>query len=798
MKIQNEKIKMKKYQFIFVCLFLQTMLCEAQNLLLHYDKPAEFFEEAMVIGNGRLGGIVYGGVNCDRISLNDITFWTGEPYNRDEMGDREENKQSLALIREALDKENYKDAEKLQLKLQTRNSQQYQPLGTLWIENVENVETTDYKRSLDLHTAICSSSYGNEGNRVTKEYFCSGADSVIVIHISSDKIISMRVRLDSPQPHKNTVVDNEIISDGYTAYNNNHDYDSERGIHYRTIVKIKADNRMMPTDDGNMNLINVKDVVILVGNATSFNGFDKDPVKQGKDYKSEVRRVVDKATKNPLFDLKKRHIADYQQYFDRVSLNLGKTEESIASLPTNEQLYNYTVKNQRNPELEALYFQFGRYLLISCSRTNGVPANLQGLWNESTTPPWSCNYTTNINLEENYWAAETANLSEMHLPLFAFIKNISRTGEETARRMYNVERGWSMGHNSDLWAKTTPVGSHNESPSWANWNMGGAWVSTHIWEHYAFTQDKDFLKEMYPCLKGAAEFCLGWMIEKDGELITSPSTSPENYYKMPDGFQGSTLYGGTADLAMIRECLTDALKAATELQVDEALCGEIRNALGKMHGYKVGERGNLQEWFFDWADQDPRHRHQSHLFGLYPGHHINEQYLLDACAKTLEIKGDNSTGWSTGWRVNLFARLHDAKNAYHIYRKLLSYISPDKYKGQDARRGGGTYPNLLDAHSPFQIDGNFGGCAGVAEMLLQSDEAKGAITLLPALPEEWKEGQVKGLCARGGFEVDMEWKDGKVVECKIHSKVGGTALLQYNGKEKKIKLKKDGTAIVKG
>lgn len=790
---------MKKFALIlFMGIF--TLNISAQGLKLHYNRPAEYFEEAMVIGNGRLGGIVYSGVKKDRISLNDITFWTGEPYNEDEMGNREDNEKALAEVREALNNEDYRKAENLQLKLQTRNSQQYQPLGTLWLEvngqqSTVDGDVTNYSRELDLQTAICKSSFENNGAKIEKKYFCSAPDSVIVIQLKSDKAFSMKVSIDSPQPHENEAENGEIISDGYTAYDNNHNYDPNRGIHYRTIVKVKSDNRQNANDDGSISLFDVKDVVILVSNATSFNGYDKNPVTEGRDYKSEVRRIIDKAAKRQLLDIEKRHIADYQQYFNRVSLNLGKTDESIASLPTDKQLYNYTQNKERNPELEALYFQYGRYLLISCSRTDGVPANLQGLWNESTTPPWSCNYTTNINLEENYWAAETANLSELHLPLFSYIKNISKTGAKTAKRMYGIERGWSMAHNSDMWAKTTPVGSHNESPSWANWHMGGAWVSTHIWEHYSFTLDKDFLKDLYPSLKGAAEFCLAWMVEKNGELITSPSTSPENYYKMPDGFQGSTLYGGTADLAMTRECLTDALKAAIVLNTDKELQKEIQSALSRMHGYKVGQKGNLQEWYFDWEDQDPRHRHQSHLFGLYPGHQITEQNLLDACAKTLEIKGDNTTGWSTGWRVNLFARLHDGKNAYHIYRKLLSYISPDGYKGNDARRGGGTYPNLLDAHSPFQIDGNFGGCAGVAEMLVQSDEQ--SITLLPAIPEEWKDGKVTGICARGGYEVDVEWKDGKVTECTVRAKVGGKTTLRYNGKEKNIKLKKNGKTTIK-
>ena len=488
-------------------------------------------------------------------------------------------------------------------------------------------------------------------------------------------------------------------------------------------------------------------------------------MKEGRDYRNLVTRRMERAAKKTFEELENAHVADYKSFFDRVELHLGKTDQAIAALPTDEQLLQYTDKSQRNPELEALYFQYGRYLLISSSRTPGVPANLQGLWNERLLPPWSCNYTSNINLEENYWAAETANLSEMHRPLMDFIANLQHTGEESAKAYYG-------------------------DPSWACWTMGGAWLSTHIWERYTFTQDKEFLQQYYPVLKGAAEFCLNWLIEKDGKLITSPGTSPENKFLTPDGYAGATSYGCTSDLAMTRECLIDAAKAAEALGTDKDFQKQIKKTLPRLQPYQVGKKGNLQEWFHDWEDQEPQHRHQSHLFGLYPGHHLSVKEtpeLAKACARTLEIKGDNTTGWSTGWRVNLYARLQDSKNAYHIYRRLLRYVSPDGYKGKDARRGGGTYPNLLDAHSPFQIDGNFGGCAGVIEMLMQSSE--NSITLLPALPEEWKDGSVKGICARGGFIVDMEWKNSKVTSLYIQSRKGGKTKVCFNGKVKNITLK---------
>ncbi|MBO4565395.1 MAG: glycoside hydrolase N-terminal domain-containing protein [Bacteroidaceae bacterium] len=795
---------MKRFYIILVGLIVHQSFLLAQSLTLHYDRPAQFFEEALVIGNGSLGATVYGGYDTDKISLNDITLWTGEP---DTQVYSPEAWRNLADIRAALDKEDYRLADRLQRKVQGHYSENYQPLGTLTIryqnDDGHTPIITDYRRELDISRAIVTVSYKRDGVPFTAEYFCSAPDSTIFIRLKSDKPFSAVVRLDSQLPHTTFIEDVNIISDGYVAYHSRPNYtdgkffyDEQRGMRYRTMVMVEADRVEGPMEGDSVTIINSDEAIIAISNVTSFNGFDKNPATQGRDYKSLVAQRFVNAEEYDFDDFRKRHIDDYQRLFNRVSLDLGKTAPSISALPTDRQLYNYTEQHQRNPELEALYFQYGRYLLISCSRTMGVPANLQGLWNEKMLPPWSCNYTSNINLEENYWAAETANLSELHMPMLSFLKHTAKTGEITAREYYNVHRGWCLAHNTDIWAQTNPVGEHDGGPQWANWNMGGAWTSTHIWEHYMFTQDRNFLKEYYPVLRGAAEFCLDWLIEKDGYLMTSPSTSPENEYLTPDGYRGYTVYGGSADIAMIRECLNDALAAAQVLKTDKKLCDEITRTLPRLLPYKIGKNGNLQEWYHDWNDADPQHRHQSHLFGLYPGHQIevSDKFRLSdiarACAKTLEIKGDNTTGWSTGWRVNLYARLHDAKNAYHIYRRLLKYVSPDNYRGEDYRGGGGTYPNLLDAHSPFQIDGNFGGCAGVVEMLMQSSE--NTITLLPALPDEWATGEVRGICARGGFEIDMRWQQGKIVSLTIRSKKGGTTTVSYNGTSQTVKLKAGG------
>ena len=792
---------MKKVFWIILCMFFILPVIFAENMKLHYERPAEYFEEALVIGNGTMGATLYGGVKKDKISFNDITLWTGEPESENSSPDAFN---AIPEIRALLDNEDYQGADKAQYKVQGHYSENYQPLGTLTIEYLDDtVGISDYHRWLDIGNATARTQYLKGGKLFTSDYFASAPDSVIVIRLKSENKEGIHALLsfDSPLPHSSQVADNEISVEGYAAYHSfpvyykaedKHRYDPERGIHFKTLVRVlSVDGRVKNRySDSRIEIDGSTEVLIWVANVTSFNGFDKDPVKEGRNYRSHVEKRMKCAIGKTYDALREAHIRDYKYYFDRVKLDLGDTDDDIAALPTDKQLLFYTDCKQRNPDLEELYFQFGRYLLISSSRTPGVPANLQGLWNESVLPPWSSNYTVNINLEENYWASGTANLIEMQYPLIEFIANLSKTGRKTAKDYYGVERGWCLGHNSDIWAMTCPVGLNEGDPSWACWTMGGTWLSTHIWEHYLFTLDKEFLCEFYPVLKGAAEFCMDWLVEKDGKLVTSPGTSPENKYITPDGYVGATSYGNTSDLAMIRECLIDAAEASKVLGVDKSFRKRIKKTLSRLYPYQIGKDGNLQEWYYDWQDQDPYHRHQSHLFGLYPGHHLSVEETPDlaaACARTLQINGDETTGWSTGWRVNLLARLRDGEKAYHMYRRLLRYVSPDNYKGEDARRGGGTYPNLLDAHSPFQIDGNFGGCSGVIEMLMQSSTNK--IVLLPALPESWADGKVQGICARGGFVVDMEWKNREVASLIVSSLKGGQTEICFNGVSKKVVFK---------
>lgn len=772
---------------------------------LWYNQPAEFFEESLVLGNGKLGATVFGGINLDKIYLNDATLWSGEPVNANMNPEAYKN---IPAIREALKNENYKLAEELNKKIQGKNSESFAPLGTLEISNAEKGKATNYYRELDILNATSKVTYEMDGVKFTREYFVSEPDQIMVIKLTSSlkEALNFDINLRSLLKSNVEVRNNTMVMTGFAPIHENQGYNvlpkykevKERGTRFATFVQIKNKDGKVTSSNSTLTLKNASEVYIYVSAATSFNGFDKNPATEGLDEITIALEKLNKAALKPFNQLKERHIADYQKFYNRVTLDLGKT--TAPDIATDERLLRYA-DGKEDKNLEILYFNYGRYLLISSSRTMGVPANLQGIWNPHLNPPWSSNYTMNINVEENYWLAENTNLSEMHVPLLGFIKNLSVTGKVTAKTFYGVNQGWAAGHNSDIWAMTNPVGQFGkEEPMWACWPMAGAWLSTHIWEHYIFSQDKEYLKkEGYPLMKGAAEFLLGWMVtDKNGNLITSPSTSPENQYKLADGFVGATLYGGTADLAMIRECFDKTIKASQILNTDAAFRTKLETALAKLHPYQIGKKGNLQEWYFDWDDNDPKHRHQSQLFGLFPGNHITPLKtpdLANASRQTLEIKGDETTGWSKGWRINLWARLWDGNRAYKMFRELLRYVDPDGKKTEKPRRGGGTYPNLFDAHPPFQIDGNFGGAAAVAEMLLQSDENE--IRLLPALPDAWEEGSVKGLCARGGFEIEMNWSNKTIQKMTISSKTGGKTTLIFGDKKQNITLKKGEKSEVK-
>ena len=783
--------------------------CAQAPMVLRYDAPADFFEESLPIGNGKIGALVYGGTDDNIIYLNDITLWTGKPVDRQLDKDAH---QWIPKIREALFEEDFAKADSLQLHVQGPNSQFFQPLGTLHIKDLGLGAVSDYHRSLSLDSSIVKDSYLRNGQKIEREYFASHPDNLIAIRLRGD--INCRIALTAQVPHQVKTIPTQLTMTGHATG------DAKESIHFCTMIRVETDGETSASDSS-LTITNAKEAILYIVNETSFNGFDKHPVSQGTPYLENAANDLWHTQNYSYADFYARHLADYKAIYDRVKINLGGASTPSTSSGTveavaepAEALTNELLLEGNSRYLEELYFQFGRYLLISCSRTAGVPANLQGLWTPHLWSPWRGNYTVNINLEENYWPAFVANMAEMAQPLDDFIQALAANGQYTARNYYGISEGWCSSHNSDIWAMTNPVGEKRENPMWANWNLGGAWLVNTLWEHYQFTQDQQYLRStVYPLMKGAATFCLQWLVENPkvpGELITAPSTSPENEYITDNGYHGVTCYGGTADLAIIRELFTNTI-AAGKILGDKNK--DLEKALARLHPYTVGHMGDLNEWYYDWDDRDITHRHQSHLIGLYPGNHISypstpstssgtvlgSEKLLEAAKRTLELKGDETTGWSTGWRINLWARMKNGEKAYQIYRKLLTAVAPEKSRMPNYSKGGGTYPNLFDAHPPFQIDGNFGGVAGVCEMLMQSSMVNGqwSIELLPAIPETWSEGSVSGLCARGGYELAFEWKGGKVRDCTIKARRNGSVTLIYNGQQKTVKLKAGQTQNIK-
>ncbi len=782
---------MKTFKIVFfLSLLFGIHVVQAQHLM-RYNKPAQFFEEALVLGNGKAGATVYGGLQTDTIHLNDATLWSGEPVK---LNINPNAHTHVPAIREALAAGDYKLADKLHRNLQGPFSHSYAPLGNLYIDFGHDVSKVEnYSRELDISKAVSTIKYRYEGVEYTREYFVSHPQQVMVIRLtaSKSKALKFKLRFDSQLKYNLSTNKSVLIASGYAPYfcSPSYHYDKDpirfdpsRGTRFGAQFKVLNKGGSIKSNINSLELENANSALIIVSLATSFNGFDKNPATEGLDFMKIVESQVTNASRKSYRSLLKSHIADYRQFYDRVQLRINNSNSNtFNALPTDERLKAYA-KSAVDPQLEVLYFNFGRYLLISSSRTPNVPANLQGIWNPYIRPPWSSNYTTNINLQENYWPAETVNLSEMHKPLLGFISNLAKNGAETARNFYGCG-GWSLAHNSDIWALTNPVGDFGKAdPCWANWSLGGVWISTHLWEHYEFTRDINYLRNhAYPLMKGALQFALQWMVEDaNGHLITSPSTSPENKFITPDGIVGATLYGSTSDLAMIRELLLQTISASKVLDLDLEFRNEMQTALRKLYPYQIGKRGHLQEWYYDWNDQDPYHRHQSQLFGLHPGGHITPVLTPDianACRVSLEMKGDESTGWSKGWRINLWARLWDGNRAYKMLRELMRYVSPDKYQGPDKQRGGGTYPNLLDAHPPFQIDGNFAGTAAFVEMLLQSHNQE--LRLLPALPDEWSSGSVSGIKGRGNFVVTIDWENSKLINAIIVANANASTKVVY-------------------
>ncbi|MEY3541316.1 MAG: hypothetical protein RLZZ204_128 [Bacteroidota bacterium] len=803
-------------RILFFLLFLQTtQVLVAQdkstskswlnnNDYIWYNKPASYFEDALPIGNGRIGGMVYGGVQQERISLNESTLWAGYPTDPN-MNPAAKN--YLPLIREALFAGDYKKADSLTRFIQGKFSSSYAPMGNLFID-FGIKDSLQYQRKLDFNTGVHQVSFQSGGTIYTREIFVSHPDNVMMIKLkaSGKNKLNLKVSFSSLLrnkieaelgaflPFKNRITMRglapSVAEPNYRAnIKNAVQYDSSLSMRFAVDAGVfKTDGRVLTTGD-TLSIISATEVVLYVTMATSFNGFDKNPATNGKDEMQLVAQQVKQLVGKKYEVIRAKHEQDFSSFYNRLKLDLGQKERR--GIATDERLKQFA-KGAVDNDLVALYFQYGRYLMISASRTPQVPMNLQGIWNEQVRPPWSSNYTININTEMNYWPVETANLSELHTPLFGFIQNLSKTGAETAKSFYGTE-GWVAHHNSDIWAMSNPVGDFGKGdPVWANWTMGGTWLSTHLWEHFQFTRDTMFLKNTaYPILKDATKFCLQFLVkDAEGKWVTAPSTSPENEFITDKGLKAAVLFGSTADLAMIRELFSNVIDAAAVLHQDEQFANQVKLVLNELHPYTVGKKGNLQEWYYDWEDKDPKHRHVSHLFGLYPGTSITMKKtpaLADAVKQSLLFRTNNGTGWSIAWKINLWARLQNAERAYDALKTILAYYPADKNEVKMA--GGGTYPNLMDAHPPFQIDGNFGATAGIIEMLVQSHD--GEILLLPALPQQWKSGSIKGVKARGGFTVDIEWKEGKLSLVKVTSLKGQKTKLVYKEKTWEVNTNKD-------
>ncbi len=742
---------------------------------LWYDEPAEYFINALPIGNGRIGAMIYGNPTDEVIHLNESSFWSGGPVN---LSPNPNASIYLPQVRKAMDEKNYALAEQLIRNMQGLFTQSYAPIGDLLIKQNFQGEVTDYYRGLDLQNAIATTHFKVNDILYTREAFVSYPDQVLVLMFSSSvpKALNLNIATQTKMHASVSVEDKDLLVSGRAPSHADPTYidtsdepvqweDECKGMRFQTRIKTVKNDGQETTGDGQIQISSASEVVLAVSIATSFNGFDKCPVSDGKDEKKLAKEYL-KAMQNKSFSaLKQAHIADYSSYFDKVKLNL-KGDKTKESLPTDERLKLYQ-ENNSDHGLEVLLYQYGRYLLISSSRKGGIAANLQGLWNVDVRPAWSCNYTTNINVEMNYWAAEKVGLEEMHYPMIQQVINMSKTGKNVASDYYKC-RGWAAGHNSDIWATTNPVGNLGMGdPQWANWTMASPWLSQHLWEKYAFNGDKDYLRETaYPVMKSAAEFCFDWLIDDgQGHLITSPSTSPENKFIGEDGNTWAVTKGATMDLALIRNLFENTIEAIRILGTDKKFGESLSNALNRMLPYQIGAEGDLNEWQEDYADAEPQHRHVSHLFCLHPGNDISANKtpeFFEACKKTLLKRGDGGTGWSLAWKVCFWARLLDGEHAYKLIQNYLNYTTERGFS-----ENGGTYPNLFNACPPFQIDGNFGIVEGITEMLLQShlDE----IHLLPALPTTWANGTILGIKVRGGYQVDMEWEEGKLKMAVLHS-----------------------------
>ena len=734
--------------------------------VLWYRQPATQWVEALPLGNGRLGAMVFGGVETERLQLNEDTLWAGGPYNPV----NPQAKAALPEVRQLLFAGKFEEAKKrVNEKLigVPKSQMQYQTVGDLSLTFPgTNTPTVGYRRSLSLDTATASVSYTRDGVNYSREVFANAPDNVIVVRLTADKPGNISFTAGLKTPLWGSVVSTDggdtLVMGGKGTDSN----DVAGVIRYQARVKVVATGGSITSVADGITVVKADSVTLLVTAATSYRNFQD----AGGDPEAITKGILAAASKKSLDDLRAEHLRDYQTLFRRVTLDLGRTD--AMKQPTDERIRHFAEGG--DPQLAALYYQFGRYLLISSSRPGGQPANLQGIWNDSLFPPWQSKYTININTEMNYWPAESGNLAECVEPLIAMVGDLSVTGARTAREMYGA-RGWVAHHNTDIWRATAPIDSADSGM----WPTGGAWLCLHLWDRYEFSGDPQVLKRIYPIMKGAAEFFIDTLQEDPTHkwLVTNPSSSPENWHP-----GGPLCVGPTMDNQILRDLFANTITAATLLGVDADFRKELDSARARLAPNQIGSAGQLQEWLADWDLEtgDRHHRHVSHLYGLYPGRDISLREtpeLAQAVKKSLELRGDKATGWATAWRICLWTHLGDGDHAFEILKLLISSEL--------------TYPNMFDAHPPFQIDGNFGGAAGIAEMLVQS--RAGEIEFLPALPKAWPAGHVRGLRVRGGFTVDIEWRDGRLVSATLRGAPGRSLRLRNGQTVVALPLPESGT-----